>query len=309
MNSILITGGAGFIGSHLAEKLSDEYNVIVVDNLLTGHKKFIQDKKNIFFIKADVNNYDDIAPIFYKYNFKYVFHYAAVVGVKRTLDNPLLVLRDIKGIENVLHLCKSTNVERILFSSSSEVYGEPVETPQNEEITPLNARLPYALTKSIGESFIRSYRQEHGLNFTIFRFFNTFGERQSTDFVMSKFINCALNNKDIKIYGQGTQTRSFNYIQNNVELCCNALKTNRAIDKIINVGDIYEISIIDLAKIIKHYTNSKSNIIHVDPLKEGDMSRRNPDITLMKDILVLQHYWNFEKGLEQTINYFAKYNI
>ena len=107
--------------------------------------------------------------------FDYVFHYAAVVGVHRTLQNPLAVLRDIDGIRNILELSKNTGVKRVFYSSSSEVYGEPVEIPQNESTTPLNSRLPYAIVKNLGEAYFKSYQQEFGLDYTIFRFFNKIG--------------------------------------------------------------------------------------------------------------------------------------
>jgi UDP-glucose 4-epimerase len=118
--------------------------------------------------------------LFFKpFVFDYVFHYAAVVGVKRTLENPVLVLEDLQGIRNVLTLCKNTGVKRVFYASSSEVYGEPVHLPQHEHNTPLNSRLPYAVVKNAGESFCRSYFQEYGLEYTIFRFFNTYGPKQS----------------------------------------------------------------------------------------------------------------------------------
>lgn len=206
---ILVTGAAGFVGSAIAEKLAENNTnfVIGVDNFLTGSPEKIPSSphNNLRFIKADANNFKDISSIFFANEFDYVFHYAAVVGVLRTLDNPVMVLEDLDGIKNVLDLSKNTGVKRVYFSSSSEVYGEPVEFPQNEHTTPLNSRLPYAIVKNIGEAFLRAYKQEFNLDFTIFRFFNTYGPKQSTDFVMSKFIYAALQNKDITIYGDGGQ--------------------------------------------------------------------------------------------------------
>ena len=176
---ILVTGGAGFIGSYLAEKLSERTDnfIVVVDNLRTGSllKIPVSKNNNIKFIKADVNDFKDISSIFYAYSFDYVFHYAALVGVNRTLENPVMVLNDLTGIKNMLNLSKNTGVKRIYFSSSSEVYGEPVEFPQNEHTTPLNSRLPYAIVKNVGEAYLRAYKQEFNLDFTIFRFFNTYG--------------------------------------------------------------------------------------------------------------------------------------
>jgi UDP-glucose 4-epimerase len=193
---ILVTGGAGFIGSSLAERLcqNTENFVVVVDNLLTGSVSNIPRTvdQNLKFIKADVNSFNDIASIFHAYSFDYVFHYAAVVGVKRTLANPVMVLNDLKGINNILTLSKNTGVKRVFYTSSSEVYGEPVEFPQNEYTTPLNSRLPYAIVKNAGEAYLRSFKHEYNLDYTIFRLFNTYGPKQSVDFVISKFIMAAL---------------------------------------------------------------------------------------------------------------------
>ena len=156
---ILVTGGAGFIGSSLSEYLlnNTDSEVVVVDNYLTGKQQNLPVSDKFRFIKADVNDLNDIASIFQTFGFDYVFHYAAVVGVKRTLDNPVLVLHDLQGIRNVLSLCKNTGVKRVFYASSSEVYGEPVHLPQHEHTTPLNSRLPYAVVKNAGESFCRSY--------------------------------------------------------------------------------------------------------------------------------------------------------
>ncbi|MGB1317678.1 MAG: NAD-dependent epimerase/dehydratase family protein, partial [Flavobacteriales bacterium] len=194
-NKILVTGGAGFVGSAMAEKLIEDPRnyVVVVDSLLTGSHKKIPDSEynNLRFIKCDVNDYKDISSVFYAYTFDYVFHYAAVVGVKRTLQNPVMVLEDITGIDNLLQLSKNTGVKRVFYSSSSEVYGEPVEFPQNEETTPLNSRLPYAIVKNVGEAYLKSYQREFGLEYTIFRFFNTYGPKQSREFVISRFLSMA----------------------------------------------------------------------------------------------------------------------
>ena len=289
MSKILITGGAGFIASSLAEKLiiNKAIFVVSIDNFLTGRIAHLptSESKNYEFIACDVNNIEQLSNVMLKYQFDYVFHYAAVVGVKRTLDNPLMVLQDIEGIKNILKLCKETNVKRIFFSSSSEVYGEPVEFPQNEETTPLNSKLPYAVVKNIGEAFIKAYHKEYGLKYTIFRFFNTYGNRQSDDFVIAKFLNLALNNEDITLYGDGLQTRTFCYIDDNLEITLRILKGNLAVNQIINIGSDFEISILALAKLIIQETNSRSKIIHLSALKEGDMTRRMPDIYKMKEIL------------------------
>jgi nucleoside-diphosphate-sugar epimerase len=284
---ILITGGAGFVPSSTAKRLLEDPSnfVVLVDNFLTGSVENLPNHPNCKFIKCDVNNYHDLSPIMCSYQFDYVFHYAAVVGVKRTLENPKMVLDDIQGIKNVLDLSKNTGVKRVFYSSSSEVYGEPVHLPQNEETTPLNSRLPYAVVKNVGESYFKSYYQEFGLEYTIFRFFNTYGPNQSTDFVMSKFIRAALKDEDITLYGDGTQTRTFCYIDDNTEACLNAMKDESCINEVFNIGSDIIISIKELAEVVIKLTASNSKIVHLPALEDGDMTRRQPDITKMKQLL------------------------
>jgi nucleoside-diphosphate-sugar epimerase len=302
---ILITGGAGFIGSSLAERLSkDPENFIVIaDSLLTGsHSKIPKSvHHNVKFIKADVNDFKDIASIFHSYGFDYVFHYAAMVGVKRTLAHPVLVLKDITGINNILNLSKNGGVKRVFYTSSSEVYGEPVEYPQNEHTTPLNSRLPYAIVKNVGEAYLRSFKKEYDLDFTIFRLFNTFGPKQSTDFVISKVLAAAMTNKDISIYGDGSQTRTFCYIEDHLDATVNAFYNNLIVNDVANIGTDNEISILDLAKVIIRLTNSSSKIIHMPQLKEGDMTRRKPDITKMKELLQREPT-SLEEGIKAIIS-------
>lgn len=284
---ILITGGAGFIPGSLAEKLAeDESNeIVLVDNFLTGKKKNIPQKKNVKFIKCDVNDYLEIAPVMTSHKFDFVFHYAAVVGVKRTLANPTMVLDDLIGIKNILSLCKNTGVQRVFYSSSSEVYGEPVELPQHEETTPLNSRLPYAIVKNAGEAYCKSFKQEYGLDYTIFRFFNTYGHLQSTDFVMSKFMRSALRNDPITIYGDGSQTRTFCYIDDNIEITSRCMYEDLFVNEVINVGNDKITSIKELAEMVIKITKSKSKIQYLPPLGEGDMTRRQPDIEKMRTVL------------------------
>ncbi len=289
MQRILVTGGAGFIGSSLAEKLSqlEDTLIVIADNLSTGKKEKIptSTKNNIKFIKCNVNTESEITSVFHAFPFDYVFHYAAMVGVERTLKNPVEVLKDIDGIKNVLNLSKNTGVKRVFYASSSEVYGEPVEFPQNEDTTPLNSRLPYAIVKNVGEAYLKSFKQEFDLDYTIFRFFNTYGVKQSSDFVISKFIDAAKKGEDITINGDGSQTRTFCHIDDNIEATVNTLLSNEFINDTINIGNNLEVTILELAKKIITLTNSSSKIVHLPPLKEGDMTRRHPDISKMKKLL------------------------
>lgn len=288
-NKILVTGGAGNIASALVDKLLTNHDnyVVIVDNLSTGYLSKLPSKeiRNWEFIKADVNKLEDIEPVMKKYQFGYVFHFAAVVGVQRTQENPISVLNDIDGFKNILGLSKDSTVKHVYFASSSEVYGEPVELPQNEHRTPLNSRVPYAVVKNVGECFFRSYWQEYGLPYTIFRFFNTYGPNQSTDFVVARFLEAALKNKDITIYGDGAQTRTFTYVDDTVEVCYKIFEEKLLLNDVINIGNNELMSIKDLASLIINITGSSSKIIHLPPLKEGDMTRRQPDNRKMREIL------------------------
>lgn len=304
MTNILVTGGAGFIASAIAEKLAEKWEnqIVVVDNFLTGtpDKIPVSEHGNVKFIKCDVNKFQDISGVFYAHSFDYVFHYAAVVGVKRTQENPVIVLEDITGISNVLMLSKNTGVKRVYFSSSSEVYGESVVFPQHEDTTPLNSRLPYAIVKSIGEAYLKSYKHEYDLDYTIFRFFNTYGPKQSKDFVVSRFISSALDNSDITIFGDGKQTRTFLFIEDNIEATSNAFYQNKFVNEVVNIGGEHEITILELAQTIIRLTGSKSKITHLPALKDGDMTRRKPDVTKMKQ-LFNRDVVALEEGLKKVL--------
>ena len=234
-----------------------------------------------------------------------MFHYSATVGVKRTLENPVSVLQDLKSIENILNLSKNLDVKRVFFSSSSEVYGEPVEFPQNENTTPLNSKLPYAIVKNASETYLKSYYKEYKLPYTIFRFFNTYGPKQSKDFVISRFINMALENSPLTIYGDGKQTRTFCYIDDNVDATYNCfeqvLKNASTPSEIINIGNNNETHIEDVAKLIIELTGSSSKLNYLPPLKEGDMRRRLPDITKMQKLLN-RPLLPIEEGIKKILN-------
>ena len=301
MAKILITGGAGFIGSNLADALlKKNHQVFLVDNFLTGNKKFLNNIPQSNFFQLDVNDYNSISKIFKEYKFDYVFHYAAVVGVERTLKNPLEVLKDIEGIKNIFELSYMHQIKRVFFASSSEVYGEPYNLPQHEEKTPLNSRLPYAIVKNVEESFCRSYNKEKNINFTIFRYFNTYGKRQSEDFVISSFINHAIKDESIIIHGDGKQSRTFCYIDDTVDATINSLEKKLYINDTVNIGSDKIITILELARMIISITNSKSRISYSEIRKEGDMTRRQPDISKMR-ILLKRDLIDLEDGIRKII--------
>lgn len=304
MVKILVTGAAGNIGSALVSRLLQfpEYFVVGLDNFLTGVVTNLPDVQaaNFQFINANVNNYSEISAVMITHRFDFVFHYAAVVGVRRTLEYPTAVLSDIQGIKNILDLSKNTGVRRVFYSSSSEVYGEPVEFPQNENTTPLNSRLPYAVVKNVGESFLKSYYKEYGLNYTIFRFFNTYGPKQSQDFVIIKFLMQALMNTPLTIYGSGLQTRTFCHVNDNIDTTILCLQQDLCVNDVMNIGNDEEITVVDLAKKIIELTKSRSYIEFQPPLPEGDMSRRKPDNSKMKSVL-RRSLISLDDGIRDTI--------
>lgn len=305
MDSILVTGGAGNVGSALVRGLikQPQTQVVVADNLSTGSLEKVRiDAGNLTVVKVDVNDFDDIAPLFFRFHFTHVFHLAAVVGVQRTLANPLLVLRDITGIENVLRLSKNTGVRRVYFTSSSEVYGEPFEVPQNESTTPLNSRLPYAVVKNLGEVYLRSFEREYGLPYTIFRLFNTYGPRQSDDFVLPRFVHAALRGEPLTIYGDGSQTRSFCYVDDTVDTCIAAHRTGAHVNDVINVGSDQEMTIRRLAETVVRVLKSPSKLKFLPALPEGDMTRRCPDTSKMRALLDRP-----QVALEEGIRRLAEY--
>jgi len=302
----LITGGAGNIGASLVVKLANnpENIVYVVDDLSTGRiENLASVSDSITFLNLDANS-----PLFLESvkdqvdGLDYIIHLAAVVGVERTLNDPLKVLGDVDGFYNICKLGLFFNVKKVLFSSSSEVYGEPVCHPQNETTTPLNAKLPYAVTKLVGEKVFESFKKMHALDFSIMRFFNTYGPKQSTDFVISRFITQAMNNDDITVIGDGSQTRSFCYIDDNIDTIITILDLDVPL---INVGSDVEISILNLAKLVIEVLSSKSKIIHLPARSEGDMDRRCADNSLMNMVLE-RELCPLRDGIRKTAEYYAK---
>lgn len=303
-SKILVTGAAGQVGSCLVDSLikNKDCFVVGIDNFVTGKKENLpkSNSDNYQFIHCDVNNNSELRNVMLSNKFDYVFHYAALVGVKRTLENPLMVLNDIKGVENILILSKNTGVKRFFFSSSSEVYGEPFEHPQNEKTTPLNSKLPYAIVKNVAEAYIRSYEKEYGLKYTIFRFFNTYGPKQSKDFVMKKFLAAAVKGEDITIFGDGSQTRTLCYIDDNIDATVNCLTQDLFVNDTLNIGTNFEVSMLSLAETIIKLTNSNSKIVFLPALEEGDMTRRCPDVTNMKMALG-RNMTSIEEGILKVI--------
>ena len=307
--NILVTGGAGFIGSHLCKALINEgHYVICLDNLFTGAKDNISDlinHPNFEFVDHDI-----IEPYF-RDNIDEIYNLACPASPIHYQYNPIKTVKTCTiGVINILGLAKK-NSAKILQASTSEVYGDPKIHPQNENyngnVNPIGPRSCYDEGKRCSETLFMDYNREHKLKIKIIRIFNTFGPNMATNDgrVISNLILQALNEKDLTINGDGTQTRSFQYIDDLIDAMIKMMDTADDFLGPINVGNPNEISMNKLASTILGLTKSKSQISYKD-LPKDDPKRRNPNINLAIEKLDWFPVINLETGLLKTINYFEK---
>lgn len=308
MKKILITGGAGFIGSHLCEKLlNDGEEVICLDNFYTGSKKnvfHLMDNKRFELIRHDV-----IEPILLEVD--QIYNLACPASPIHYQYNPVKTVKtSVLGAINMLGLAKRVKA-KILQASTSEVYGDPLEHPQRESywgnVNPIGIRSCYDEGKRLAETLMMDYHRQNNVAVKIVRIFNTYGPRMAENDgrVVSNFIVQALCNKDITIYGDGNQTRSFCYVDDLVDGIVRLMGTENEFTGPVNIGNTVETPIIEFAKIIVEMTGSSSKIIH-KPLPSDDPVKRRPDITLAKEKLGWEPQTNLETGLLKTIQYFEK---
>lgn len=296
---ILVTGGAGFIGSHLVERLlALKHSVVVLDDFSTGNASNLShllEKGDLRLVHGSVIEQSDIKPLISEVD--YVFHLAAAVGVFNIVNNPLKsLLTNIRGTENVLEVSSSANIP-VFLTSSSEVYGKNAADSLREDDdrivgSPLKLRWSYSEAKAIDESLAYAYFVEKQLQTRIVRFFNTVGPRQvgAYGMVVPRFVQAALNNSPIKIYGDGNQTRCFAHVYDAIDAVILVAFAENTIGKVINIGNNFEISINDLARKIITETNSKSvieNVSYAEAYGEGfeDMERRVPNIDLINNLV------------------------
>lgn len=311
----LVTGGAGFIGSHLCHRLiNDGHDVVSFDNLSSGSQRNIEHllHKGLIFVRGDANSYQELRDVFEKHGpFRGVFHHAAVVGVKRTLEAPLDVLRDLEGLRNVFQLSNEFGKSKVVYASSSEVYGQPVEIPE-VETGHVNAKMPYAVVKLIGEKFVESYWQYEKLPTCALRFFNVYGPKQESSaygFVTGIFIRQVLSGKPPTIFGDGSQTRDFVYIDDNIEANIQAFEREETNGQIINVGTGRPMTILDLAEWIIQLTGKEGEITPAfqDAPRE-DIRHRFPDVAKMNKLLGFRPRTRIEEGLQKTIAWYRTKN-
>ena len=307
--NILLTGGSGFIGSHLSNELlkDDKNKLIIVDNLLTGNLENIQnllDSKNVTFIQHDVQDHIEIDE-----KLDYVLHLASAASPVAYTENPINTLKaGSLGTINTLGLARKHNAEYFL-ASTSEVYGDPLISPQNEEywgnVNPNGERSMYDEAKRFAEAATATYARSYNLKTKIIRIFNTYGPNMQLNDgrVVTNLIVQALNNEDLTIYGDGTQTRSFSYVSDTVAGIITMMNSRHY--EVFNIGNPYEMTVEELAETILELTDSKSKIIY-KPLPNDDPKQRRPDITKAKDKLNWEPKVDLKTGLTFTIDWIKK---
>jgi UDP-glucose 4-epimerase len=312
----LLTGGAGFIGSHLTEKLLQSKNdVVILDNLSTGRdSNLVNVKDKIKFVNDNVLNKEVISKLVSESD--YVIHLAAALGVMNIVNKPLESMKtNLQGTELILEAADKHN-KPILITSTSEIYGKNEKVPLNEEDDrvvghPLKSRWSYSEAKAVDESLAYFYHLENKLSVRIVRLFNTVGPRQVGNYgmVVPRFVSAALKNEPLQVYGSGDQIRCFCHVDDAVRALLNVMSSEKAIGQVFNIGNNQQISIMELACKIIEITNSKSQVIKVpyeEAYSEGfeDMQRRVPDISKIRNMLG----WSPEIDLDQIIKDIAAFH-
>ena len=303
--NIVITGGSGFVGSYLCEKLiNDGHEIIVIDNLLTGSTeniKNLMDNKNFSFVEHDVQDHIEI-----ENKVDYVLHFASAASPKAYTEHPVNTLKaGSVGTINTLGLAKKHNAEYLL-ASTSEVYGDPLISPQNEEywgnVNPNGERSMYDEAKRFAEAAVATYSRSYELKTKIVRIFNTYGPRMQLNDgrVVTNFITQALRNENITIYGDGSQTRSFSYVEDTVAGIISLMNSSEY--DVFNIGNPTEMTVGELAEKIIELTDSTSEIKYLE-LPNDDPKQRKPDITKAKTKLNWEPKVKLEEGLIKTITW------
>ncbi len=305
MPRVVITGAAGFIGSHLSEALLDRgYSIVGVDNLLTGDVANIAHLANrdFTFIKHDVTNY-----IYIEGPVDAVLHWASPASPIDYLELPIPTLKvGALGTHKALGLAKAKNA-RFVLASTSEVYGDPLEHPQKEtywgNVNPIGPRGVYDEAKRFAEAMTTAYRRYHGVDTKIVRIFNTYGPRMRLrdGRAVPAFMSQALRNEDVTIFGSGQQTRSFCYVSDLVDGVIRLMLSD--VNDPVNIGNPHEMTIEEIARAIIRLTGSKSRLVY-RPLPEDDPKVRQPDITRARTLLGWEPKVGLEEGLLKTLEYF-----
>ena len=296
---ILITGGAGFIGSNLAKRLVKEgHSVVVLDSLLRGNKLDKETYSKIQFVKGDVRNLEIVKEASKQCDI--IFHFAAVLGVDIVADNPVETMDvEVIGTRNIVEAATLNNVKKIMYASTSGIYGHSAfENVLTEEVM-VDPKTSYAMAKRYNEIYLASHHQERGLDVTSLRFFNVYGSTQDNRMVVPLFFEQAMENKNITVFGSGEQTRDFTYIDDTVEACIKLMDVKGC--KIVNIANEAEWTITELAHQIKEITNSQSEIKFLEaPKKRYDyeVERRVGSSDKLMELTNYKPKTSLREGLE-----------
>jgi UDP-glucuronate 4-epimerase len=310
--SILVTGVAGFIGSHLVERLlQNKYDVIGVDNYDDFYGKNIKLKnlsksivnENFYFIEGDIRNINELKMIFEKYEIDFVIHLAAKAGVRPSILDPVGYYNtNVIGTLNILEVMKEHNCNKMIFASSSSVYGNNKKIPFSEEDSVDNPISPYAATKKAGELLCHTYHHLYGFDIFCLRFFTVYGPRQRPDLAIHKFAKLILENKPIPYYGDGSTERDYTYIDDIIEGIIGAIKNLRGYD-IFNLGESKAISLSKMVSAIENAIGKKAVLAKL-PLQSGDVEKTYADISKANELLNYIPKFSFEEGINKFINWF-----
>ncbi|MEY3425577.1 MAG: hypothetical protein RL679_935 [Bacteroidota bacterium] len=296
---ILITGGAGFIGSNLAKRLvKDGHSVVVLDSLLRGNKLDKETYSKIQFVKGDVRDLEIVKEASKQCDI--IFHFAAVLGVDIVADNPVETMDvEVIGTRNVVEAATLNNVKKIMYASTSGIYGHSAFENVLTEKVMVDPKTSYAMAKRYNEIYLASHHQERGLDVTSLRFFNVYGSTQDNRMVVPLFFEQAMENKNITVFGSGEQTRDFTYIDDTVEACIKLMDVKGC--KIVNIANEAEWTITELAHQIKEITNSQSEIKFIEaPKKRYDyeVERRVGSSDKLMELTNYKPRTSLREGLE-----------
>lgn len=314
---ILVTGGAGFIGSHLCERLLKEHHqIICIDNFCDFYSPEIKEQNikdisiypNFELFRIDITNYKELESVFMKRNFDLIIHLAAMAGVRPSIENPQLYFSvNINGTVNLLELCRIYNIKKMIFASSSSVYGNNEKVPFSEDDNVDYPISPYAATKKAGELICHTYHKLHEMSIVCLRFFTVYGPRQRPDLAIHKFINLMLEGKEIPVFGQGDTQRDYTYIEDILDGIL------RSIDyvflgkkfQVFNLGESQTISLAQMISTLEK-TLGKKAVKKSLPMQPGDVNRTFADISKSKKMLKYNPKTDFETGIKKFVDWKLK---
>ena len=320
MKTYLVTGGAGFIGSSLTEKLLNEGNrVIAIDNFCDYYSPLLKEKNikdfldnpNYKLYRTDIRNSEDIKKIFSDNKIDVIVHLAAMAGVRPPIENPLLY-QEVNGMgtQNILEAAKLNNIKSLVMASSSSVYGNCKEIPFRENMIVDFAISPYAATKKSNEVMAHVYHKLNNMNIIMLRFFTVYGPKQRPDLAINKFTRLMLEGKSIPMYGDGTTSRDYTYIDDIVDgiiKSCDYVENNDNVYEIINLGSNNPISLKEMINTIGEVLNVEPNI-EVLPMQPGDVDRTYADITKANKLLGYNPSITFKEGIEKFVLWYKENN-